>query len=74
MSRFERLFSPIQVGAVELRNRIIMPAMEAALTNEDGSMSERAIRFYEARARGGAAMIIPSSTSGRRPCCLASRT
>ena len=47
MSRFERLFSPIQVGAVELRNRIIMPGMEAALTNEDGSMSERAIRFYE---------------------------
>ena len=63
MSRFERLFSPIQVGPVELRNRIIMPGMEAALTNEDGSMSERAIRFYEARARGGAAMIIPSSTA-----------
>jgi 2,4-dienoyl-CoA reductase-like NADH-dependent reductase (Old Yellow Enzyme family)/thioredoxin reductase len=63
VSRFERLFSPIQVGAVELRNRIIMPGMEAALTNEDGSMSERAIRFYEARARGGAAMIIPSSTA-----------
>ncbi|MBW1685011.1 MAG: FAD-dependent oxidoreductase [Deltaproteobacteria bacterium] len=63
MSRFERLFSPIQVGAVELKNRIIMPAMEAALTEEDGSMSERAIRFYEARARGGAAMIIPSSTA-----------
>jgi len=63
VSRFERLFSPIQVGAVELRNRIILPAMEAALTNEDGSMSERAIRFYEARARGGAAMIIPSSTA-----------
>jgi 2,4-dienoyl-CoA reductase-like NADH-dependent reductase (Old Yellow Enzyme family)/thioredoxin reductase len=37
--------------------------MEAALTQEDGSMSERAIRFYEARARGGAAMIIPSSTA-----------
>jgi 2,4-dienoyl-CoA reductase-like NADH-dependent reductase (Old Yellow Enzyme family)/thioredoxin reductase len=63
VSRFERLFSPIQVGAVELRNRIILPAMEAALTKEDGSMSERAIRFYEARARGGAAMIIPSSTA-----------
>jgi 2,4-dienoyl-CoA reductase-like NADH-dependent reductase (Old Yellow Enzyme family)/thioredoxin reductase len=63
VSRFERLFSPIQVGAVKLRNRIIMPAMEAALTEEDGSMSERAIRFYEARARGGAAMIIPSSTA-----------
>jgi len=63
VSRFERLFSPIQVGAVELKNRIIMPAMEAALTEEDGSMSERAIRFYEARARGGAAMIIPSSTA-----------
>jgi 2,4-dienoyl-CoA reductase-like NADH-dependent reductase (Old Yellow Enzyme family)/thioredoxin reductase len=63
VSRFERLFSPIQVGAVELRNRIILPAMEAALTEEDGSMSERAIRFYEARARGGAAMIIPSSTA-----------
>ena len=62
MQRLERLFSSIKVGGVELRNRIILPSMETALTGEEGTMSERAIRFYEARARGGAAMIIPSST------------
>ncbi len=63
VNRLEKLFSPIELGAVELRNRIIMPSMEAALTGEDGTITDRAIRFYETRARGGAAMIIPSSTA-----------
>ena len=47
-----KLFEPIMVGNMELRNRIKMPAMAIAM-GEDGGMSEAAKAFYVERARGG---------------------
>lgn len=49
--------NPLRVGSVVLRNRIVFPAH---LTNFsiDGTVTDRHIAYYEARARGGAAMII----------------
>ncbi len=45
------------IGPVILRNRIIFPAH---LTNfaVDGTITDRHVAYYEARARGGAAMIV----------------
>ncbi|MDR1206443.1 MAG: FAD-dependent oxidoreductase [Peptococcaceae bacterium] len=51
-----QLFTPIKIGAVELKNRIVMPS----LTNhfaKDGFVMEQAVEYYSVRARGGAAMI-----------------
>lgn len=47
----------LRVGPVTLRNRIILPAH---LTNfsVDGTVTDRHIAYYEARARGGAGMIV----------------
>ena len=45
------------IGKMELRNRVFMAPMGTA-TEPDGSFSDRAIRYYEERAKGGTGLII----------------
>ncbi|MFC2031875.1 FAD-dependent oxidoreductase [Chloroflexota bacterium] len=54
-----KLFEPITIGKMELKNRIIMPAMNVGL----GLRGRRARAFYAERAKGGAAAIIPVAAS-----------
>jgi 2,4-dienoyl-CoA reductase-like NADH-dependent reductase (Old Yellow Enzyme family)/thioredoxin reductase len=58
MVRFPALFSPINIGGVMLKNRIVMAPMAANYAHLDGEVSERQIAYYQARARGGAGLII----------------
>ncbi len=46
---------------MELRNRILMCPMGDSIAEEDGSISDRQVAYYGARARGGAALIIVGS-------------
>ncbi|MFC1822410.1 FAD-dependent oxidoreductase [Thermodesulfobacteriota bacterium] len=57
MSEFKHLFSPVKIGKMELKNRIIMAPMLARLAKNDGTVTEKMIDYFEARAAGGAAMI-----------------
>ncbi len=52
------LSSPLRIGNIELRNRIAMAPMGVGLTDADGHVRERVIRYYEERARGGAGLVI----------------
>jgi len=62
MPFYPRLFQPLQVGPLTLRNRIVMGSMHTRLeTVADGSA--RAAAFYAERARGGAALIITGGYS-----------
>ncbi len=56
------LFEPIQVGGLALKNRICMPALHHNYSPE-GFVNEKLIRYYETRARGGAALIIVGGCS-----------
>lgn len=59
MSEFNwKLLEPIKVGTMSLRNRLVMPPMENALNNVDGSVSQALIDYYAERAKGGAGLII----------------
>ncbi len=60
MQGFERLFQPITIKGVTIRNRIAMPAMNNNFANSDGSVSPRLIRYYEERGKGGTGLIIIS--------------
>lgn len=62
MSRYRYLFSPLRVGPVVARNRVVF---SAHLTNyaEDGLPSEQHAAYYEARAAGGAGLIITEEHS-----------
>ncbi|MDR1029150.1 MAG: NADH:flavin oxidoreductase, partial [Clostridiales Family XIII bacterium] len=52
-----RLLSPLTIGAITVKNRIVMPAFNLSYT-PDGRIDERVIAFYEARAEGGAGMLV----------------
>ena len=60
--RYRYLFSPLRIGPLALRNRIVFAAH---LTNyaEDGHPTEQHAAYYEARARGGAGLIITEEHS-----------
>ena len=66
MNSLTRLFQPGSIGAMQLRNRIIMAPMGTLFANEDGSVSERLCRYYEERAKGGVALIIVEVTAVAR--------
>jgi 2,4-dienoyl-CoA reductase (NADPH2) len=51
------LFTPVQVGHIRLKNRIVMPAMHLNYTPE-GEITDRLVAFYKERAKGGVALII----------------
>jgi len=54
---FPKLFSPIKIGPVEVKNRIAMPAF-GLLYAEKRHCSQRMVNFYEARAKGGCGLLI----------------
>ncbi len=59
---YEHLFSKGKIGTLEIKNRIVMPAMGVALANPDATMSDEMIAFYEERAKGGAGLIVTEVT------------
>ncbi len=61
-SRYRYLFSPLRVGPVVVRNRIVF---SAHLTNyaEDGLPSQQHADYYAARAVGGVGLIITEEHS-----------
>ena len=59
---YTRLFEPGRIGGLELKNRIVMPAMGCSLAESTGEAGERIIQYYAARARGGAGLIITEIT------------
>lgn len=58
---FSQLFQRCRLGTLELKNRIVMPAMITLLANENGGVTERMIDYYEERAKGGVGLIIVES-------------
>jgi 2,4-dienoyl-CoA reductase-like NADH-dependent reductase (Old Yellow Enzyme family)/thioredoxin reductase len=54
---YPHLFSPIQINAMVLKNRIVMTAMHLGYT-PGGHVTDRLVEFYALRARGGAGLII----------------
>jgi 2,4-dienoyl-CoA reductase (NADPH2) len=64
---FEHLLSPTRIGGVALRNRIAMAPMGVELVEADGAVREPTIAYYEARARGGAGLLITENTSCAYP-------
>lgn len=56
-NRFANLLSPIEIGNMRLKNRMVMSPMTTAYCHEDQTPSERLIQHFETRARGGVGLI-----------------
>jgi NADPH2 dehydrogenase len=57
------LFSEIEIRKVKIKNRIVLPPMVCfGYGGEDGKVYAKNLRHYEARAKGGAGLIIIEAT------------
>ncbi|MBN1333409.1 MAG: FAD-dependent oxidoreductase [Synergistales bacterium] len=52
------LFSPISIGNVTLKNRLVVAPMVTVYCDTDGMATERFIAYHETKARGGWGLII----------------
>ena len=60
---FGHLFSPIKIGNMTVRNRIVMPAHFTWFFPMDAAPNQRLMHYLAARARGGVGMIVtPQNT------------
>ncbi|HEX2483114.1 MAG TPA: hypothetical protein VHQ69_14650, partial [Methylomirabilota bacterium] len=54
---FPRLFSPVNLGRREAKNRIVSTPHGAAF-GEKGGITERYIRYHEEKAKGGCGVVM----------------
>jgi 2,4-dienoyl-CoA reductase-like NADH-dependent reductase (Old Yellow Enzyme family)/thioredoxin reductase len=54
----DKLFEPIKLGTIELKNRIVMPPMGTNFSTEDGYTTKRLVDYHVERAKGGVGLII----------------
>ncbi|WP_138004870.1 oxidoreductase [Halalkalirubrum salinum] len=60
----EALFSPVEIGGVRAKNRIIMAPMQTNLAGyTEGEINERLIRYYTERAKGGVGTIVVGASA-----------
>ena len=63
MPSFPHLFSPIQLGGLELPNRVVHVPTDISSSHADGEVSERDIHHHTDIARGGAGFVIVGATT-----------
>lgn len=64
--QYKKLFEPIIIGNVTVKNRVMMAPMGSNFANHDGTVSARMIEHYRKRALGGAGLIITEDTTVSR--------
>lgn len=55
--------NPIRINTLLIKNRIVFPAMCTKYAAPDGGVTERMLRYYEERAKGGAGLVTIEATS-----------
>lgn len=61
--RYRYLFTPLRIGPVTVRNRIVFSAHLTNYATQEGLPSEQHVAYYAARAAGGAGLIITEEHS-----------
>ena len=62
MTQYRHLFQPITINGVQVRNRVALCPMCLGYAEEDGSVNDRVVGYFAARARGGAGLIFTGYT------------
>ncbi|WP_300711952.1 NADH:flavin oxidoreductase/NADH oxidase [uncultured Brachyspira sp.] len=60
-SEKSNLFTPLKIGSLEIKNRIVMPPMDQ-YSAEDGFVNDWHLQHYAARALGGTGLVIVEAT------------
>lgn len=56
------LFDPIDIKGLRLKNRLVMAPMATGMATAEGEVTDRHIKHYSTRARGGVGLIILEHT------------
>lgn len=59
---YPMLFSPMKIGNVEIKNRIIQTSMGVDISNHDGTINNNTIAYYTERAKNGVGLIFTEYT------------
>lgn len=59
---FDMLLSPMKIGTMTVKNRVVMTAAEMSVGDMDGCATEKLISYYEERAKGGVGLITTGTT------------
>lgn len=60
--KYKNLFKKGTIGKLEIKNRVVMPAIDTALASVTGEATPELIRYFEERAKGGAGLLITEIT------------
>lgn len=60
---FEALFQPIQIGKTTIRNRVVSTAHAEVYATDGGMTTERYVKYYEEKAKGGCGLCICGGSS-----------
>ena len=60
--KFENLFRPGRIGTLELKNRLVMPAMATLFCGEWGEVNDTIVNYYARRAKGGIGLVTVETT------------
>ena len=55
---FNKLFEPMKIGNLEIKNRLVVPAMDSGTTTKEHLFSEQSLNYFAARAKGGFGLVI----------------
>ncbi|MFC1798329.1 hypothetical protein ACFLZL_00780 [Thermodesulfobacteriota bacterium] len=58
-----KLFSPIRIGNVVMKNRLVFPAWESNTADENGFVTQATLDFYYRIASGGVGLVITGATN-----------
>lgn len=67
---FPTLFSPMKIGPVTIKNRIVMSSMCIGLAEYDGTAGKELSDYYEERAAGGVGLIMTECTRINETNCV----
>lgn len=60
--KYPHLFTPMHIGPIAIKNRLVMTAMCVGLAAHDGAVSDALAAYYEERAAGGTGLVITECT------------
>lgn len=55
---YDALFQPIKIGTMEVKNRLVVPAMSTLTATPEGACTEQFIAYHERKAQGGWGLIV----------------
>lgn len=64
---FDKLFSPLKIRGMELKNRVVLPAMGTKFSGKTSFVTDQLIAYHVARVKGGTGLSIVEVSSVHAP-------